>query len=185
MCDPQCSTDPSGLALDVANNVYVGDVLNHVIRRITPAGVVTTFAGNGTVPRNSCACLPFHPGHGHVTSISAMSRSHKVRKLRCDVTVKPAANTPSSDVINTQAPWQFGDVPVVARMDAVPRKVHRVVVRSVAELASTELTQSPERRDREGGKPIAERERSVAKVYDEAQHSILLLGLQMQKISLK
>ena len=53
-------------------------------------------------------------------------------------------------------------------MDAVPRKVHRVVVRSVAELASTELTQSPERRDREGGKPIAERERSVAKVYDEA-----------------
>jgi sugar lactone lactonase YvrE len=36
---------PSGVAFDGAGNLYVTDASNHVIRRITPAGVVTTIAG--------------------------------------------------------------------------------------------------------------------------------------------
>jgi streptogramin lyase len=36
---------PSGIALDKAGNVYVSDMSNDLVRKITPAGVVSTVAG--------------------------------------------------------------------------------------------------------------------------------------------
>jgi sugar lactone lactonase YvrE len=37
-----------GIAVDKSRNVYVSDVISATVRRITPAGVVTTYAGSGT-----------------------------------------------------------------------------------------------------------------------------------------
>jgi YVTN family beta-propeller protein len=39
---------PDGVCVDGSGNVYVADANNSLIRKITPAGVVTTLAGNGS-----------------------------------------------------------------------------------------------------------------------------------------
>lgn len=38
---------PAGVAVDVDGNVYVTEITGHRVRRITPAGVVSTLAGSG------------------------------------------------------------------------------------------------------------------------------------------
>src|SRR6185369_11256934 len=40
---------PRGLAVDGAGNLFIADVDNHRVRRVSPDGIITTVAGNGSV----------------------------------------------------------------------------------------------------------------------------------------
>jgi uncharacterized protein (TIGR03437 family) len=40
-------SDPAGVAVDGSGNIYVADSGNHRVRKISPAGVITTLAGTG------------------------------------------------------------------------------------------------------------------------------------------
>jgi sugar lactone lactonase YvrE len=55
--------NPTGVAVDLAGNVYVADLLNNLIREISPSGIVSTLAGNNS--------LGFHGGVGTAATFSA------------------------------------------------------------------------------------------------------------------
>jgi uncharacterized protein (TIGR03437 family) len=40
---------PRNVAIDGHGNIYFADLANHRVRRVTPAGVITTYAGNGQI----------------------------------------------------------------------------------------------------------------------------------------
>jgi uncharacterized protein (TIGR03437 family) len=40
---------PSAVVLDASGNLYIADTLNNRVRMVTPAGTITTFAGNGVL----------------------------------------------------------------------------------------------------------------------------------------
>ena len=39
---------PGGIAVDRSGNLYIADVNNHRVRKVTAAGIISTIAGTGT-----------------------------------------------------------------------------------------------------------------------------------------
>jgi hypothetical protein len=80
---------PAGVALDGSGNVYVAEYNNHAIRKITPAGVVTTLAGRpgtyGTNNGTGTAARFFNPIGVAVDTSGTVyvgdSGNHAIRKI--------------------------------------------------------------------------------------------------------
>lgn len=56
---------PQRVAFDAAGNLYIADTNNHRVRKVTPAGIITTFAGSGT---------PGFSGDGGAATAAALNR---------------------------------------------------------------------------------------------------------------
>jgi hypothetical protein len=60
---------PETVAIDSAGNLYITDIDNQRIRKVTPAGVISTVAGNGT---------PGFSGDGGSATLAQLSCPHKI-----------------------------------------------------------------------------------------------------------
>jgi hypothetical protein len=93
---------PTGIALDRAGNIYVADTGNHKIRKVTPAGVVTTVAGNGdkTLTNGPAANAGFNDPEGILVTRSGAvlvsdTKNHAIRRIEGGV-VSTVAGTGKS-----------------------------------------------------------------------------------------
>ena len=95
------SRDPFATAVDLSGNIYVADSAAHVIRKISPAAVVTTFAGSpgsfGSADGVGAAARFYSP-FGVATDSAgyvyvADSRNSTVRKISPDGAVTTLAGT--------------------------------------------------------------------------------------------
>jgi autotransporter-associated beta strand protein len=99
---------PHGLTTDPAGNVYVADSLNHRIRRVTPTGSVSTFAGSGVaggsdVSLTGCATTDLN------TSVTCSTTTGLIGGMGVSGTGIPSGTTiasitsPTSFVLSTAA----------------------------------------------------------------------------------
>jgi sugar lactone lactonase YvrE len=115
---------PSGVAVDASGNVYVSDRFNHAIRKITPAGVVSTLAGNGTAgyADGTGAAALFNNPYGMAIDASgnlyvADLVSHRIRKITPAGVVSTLAGSGSPGAVDGIGTAASFDQPIGVAVD--------------------------------------------------------------------
>ncbi len=90
--------DPMGLAVDSSGNVYIADTFNCRIRKVTPSGIITTIAGNGTL---------YFSGDGGAATQAALHFPH-------GVAVDSSGNVYITDTVNSVVRELQGTLPTVS-----------------------------------------------------------------------
>lgn len=133
---------PAGVAVDSSGNVYVADAGNHKIRKISPDGFVSTFAGTGTsgsTDGEGSAASFFSPYGIDIDTNGNIyvgdSRNNKIRKISPAAVVTTLAGSGiagSTDGLGTTASFNFptgvaidsnGNILVADRLNNKIRKI--------------------------------------------------------------
>ena len=118
---------PSGVAVDATGTLYVADTFNHTIRKVTPAGVVTTWAGvaghKGSTDGPGAVARFYHPAAVAIDAQGALyvadNGNQTIRKITPSGMVTTLAGTAgrsgSADGEGASARFHF---PVGVAVDA-------------------------------------------------------------------
>jgi sugar lactone lactonase YvrE len=116
---------PRGIAIDPNGNLFVADQSNHLIRKITAAGVVSTFAGSGVSGSlNSTGTLAsFNTPYGVAVDASgnvyvADQGNHLIRKITSAGVVSTLAGTGSAGSLNGTGTSASFNTPTMVAVDA-------------------------------------------------------------------
>lgn len=142
---------PSFLAVDASGNIFVADQQNHRIRKITPSGVVTTFAGSGSIgsANGTGTAASFNYPMGLAFDASgnlyvADAYNHRIRKITPAGVVSTYAGSGASGLLDgTLSAARFsypiglsfdgnGDLYVADRSNFAIRKISGDAVTTVA-----------------------------------------------------
>lgn len=107
--------EPFGLAVDGAGNVYAADYFNHTIRKVSPAGAVTTFAGaaelygraDGT-GQNARFSYPMGIAFDKAGNLFVADSAFRlIRKITADGTVTTVTQLPKGTSVDGQSTGLF------------------------------------------------------------------------------
>lgn len=116
---------PANITVDSSGNLYVADEGNNVIRKITPEGEVTTFAGSGdaTFRDGTGAEASFNAPHGIAVDMSdniyvTDMGNNRVRKITTNAEVTTIAGDGTAGFVNGVAESAQMDTPHGIGVDA-------------------------------------------------------------------
>ena len=126
----------SGIARDTSGNIFVSDTNNHAIRKISPAGIVSTFAGadsmisnrSGYADGQGTAARFYFPGQLAIDNSNnlyvADESNHRVRKISPTGLVTTLAGQSASGVLDGQGTAAKFDNPFAIAIDKASGNVY-------------------------------------------------------------